>query len=346
MHHTWISKQGTKATAATGIRLVPLIVLFLPRCASAREAHKYCLKTRALSANKKEMLRSPVPLLVLFAIVVHIGRSLPYAKDGSLSSMTVNPPKALPNETTFSPEEIPGPTNFVPNDIFAWTKCGCANDSSIWTIIGATAFLFFSLLGALCVESNEKPGLNYGYAALMLFGYVGIFALIGVVDGIFALFGVVIRQSIWSTIGGFVILAFIIALSVIFWRRKELLLPNAAIAFLHILSGYVALLFVGIASYHGAACFNGHDRFILGGAFVCFAGMVVFSAAIAEIPQSFNIRKHLLPGLLGFVMIYGYVLIVYLGAVGNLSLVGIDGLYAAVLSVIFVLFCFVISSRK
>uniref|UniRef100_A0A183CGU1 MARVEL domain-containing protein n=1 Tax=Globodera pallida TaxID=36090 RepID=A0A183CGU1_GLOPA len=205
------------------------------------------------------MLRSPVPvpLLFLFAIAVHIGRSLPYAKDDSLSSMIVNPAKALPNEMTFSPEEIPGLASFVPNDTIDWTKFGCANDSSIWTIIGATALLFFSLLGALLVESDENPGLNYGYAALLLFGYVGIFALFGVVDGIFALFGVVIRQSIWSTIGGCVILAFGL-FSVIFWRRKGLMAPNSeALIFIHFLFGYVALLFVGIASYHGAACFNG-----------------------------------------------------------------------------------------
>uniref|UniRef100_A0A183BXV5 DUF4401 domain-containing protein n=1 Tax=Globodera pallida TaxID=36090 RepID=A0A183BXV5_GLOPA len=257
------------------------------------------------------MLRSPVPLLFLISIVV------------------VNPAEALPNETTFFPEVQmqqvpPGLPSFVPNDTVAWTKFGCVNGSSVWAIIAATTVLFVSLLGALFVEdTDKKPGLKrFGYATMLFLVYVGIFALFGVVD----------RPSIWSTMGGSVILALIGLLWLVFWRRKELLLlpKYEAIGFLHAGLGYVALLCVGIASYHGAACLSSYNWFIFGGSFVCF---LEFLAIMVYKPSPFSYRQN----LTFFIGTYGDVLIMYFGILGNLSLVGFGGIFAVITAAAFVL---------
>uniref|UniRef100_A0A183CF23 Cytochrome b561 domain-containing protein n=1 Tax=Globodera pallida TaxID=36090 RepID=A0A183CF23_GLOPA len=237
------------------------------------------------------MLRSPVPLLFLIAIFV------------------VNPAKALPNETISSPEvqlqQVPGSTSSVPNDTVAWTTF-----SSFLTIAGAIIVL---LLTALCVESEEKPELyrRLRYPLILGLGYFGIFVLFGVVD----------RQSIWSTVGGSAILCLIVLLAVqTFWSSEVLLLPKLkAIFYLHGFFGYVALSCVGIASHLGAACLNGCNWFIFGGAFVCFVGML--GILVHEPSASYNSSPKI-------VVLYGYVLIVYIGILGNLSLVGFDGKFA------------------
>uniref|UniRef100_A0A914HEW2 Uncharacterized protein n=1 Tax=Globodera rostochiensis TaxID=31243 RepID=A0A914HEW2_GLORO len=221
-----------------------------------------------------------------------------------------------------------GSTSSVPNDTIAWTKFG-----SLLTIAAATTVLFFTVLGALFVECyNDEPELyRFAYASILFFGYVGIFTLFGVVDGIFALFGVVDRQSIWSIVGGYVILALIIALVAIIPRCERLLMPKyEAIPYLHGFFGYVALLCVGIASHLGAACLNGYDWFIFGGAFLCFGGMW----ALLLHQQKF---KH--SGAENVALLYGHGLIVYIGIVGNLSLVGFGGPFAVLSAAAFALYC-------
>uniref|UniRef100_A0A914HGW0 Cytochrome b561 domain-containing protein n=1 Tax=Globodera rostochiensis TaxID=31243 RepID=A0A914HGW0_GLORO len=288
------------------------------------------LSPRANYCNKKEMPRSPVPLLFWCAILVPIGRSLLYDKNGSLLSMTVNPTEALPNETTFSPEapqlqQVPRSTSSVPNDIVTWTEF-----RSILAIVGALIVLF---LTALCVESEQNPELyrRLRYPSILCLGHIGIFAL----------FGVAGRQSSWSTIGGSVILVLIVLLAVqIFCSPAEvLLLPKyEAIFYLHAFFGYVALLCVGIASYFGAACLNGYDWFIFGGAFLCFFELVaifVHRPSSLRYPTDWKSPPCILPKI---VALYGYVLIVYLGILGNLSLVGFDGKFAVLSAAVFVFF--------
>uniref|UniRef100_A0A914HE25 Uncharacterized protein n=1 Tax=Globodera rostochiensis TaxID=31243 RepID=A0A914HE25_GLORO len=263
------------------------------------------------------MLRSPVPLLFLILIAIAV----------------VNPAEVLPKETISSPEvqlqQVPRSTSSVPNDTVTWTEFRW-----VLTVIGATiVLLFLIVLGALCVDLDRESELNrLRYASILFFGYFGIFALFGVVD----------RQSIWSTVGGSVILCSIGLLSMVFWRRAWLLIPEyMAIVYLNAFFGYVALLCVGIASYLGAACLNGYDWFIFGGAFLCFVELL---AILVLQPRSRSLDI--------VALLYGHVLIVYIGIVGNLSLVRVGGNLSLMVpfggmlpvfcAVIFVLFCLLI----
>ncbi|KAI3421043.1 hypothetical protein GPALN_014670 [Globodera pallida] len=192
--------------------------------------------------------------------------------------------------------------------------------NSLLAIAAATTVLFFTVLGALFVECNngERELYRFAYATVLFFGYVVV------VD----------RQSIWSTVGGYVILALIIALAAIIPRCDRLLIPKfKAIFYLHAFFGYVALLCVGIASHLGAAaCLSGNDSlFILGGAFLCFVGM--WALLLHE--QKF--LKDIKPDI--FASLYGHMLIAYIGVVGNLSLVGFGGPFAVLSAAAFALYC-------
>uniref|UniRef100_A0A183CF26 DUF308 domain-containing protein n=1 Tax=Globodera pallida TaxID=36090 RepID=A0A183CF26_GLOPA len=202
--------------------------------------------------------------------------------------------------------------------------------ASILAIAGAIIVLF---LTALCVESEWKPELyrRLRYPLILCLGHIGIFAL----------FGVAGRQSIWSTIGGSVILVLIVLLAVqIFCSSAEvLLLPKLkAIFYLYAFFGYVALSCVGIASHLGAACLNGNDWFILGGAFLCFVellAILVHRPSSLRYPTDWKSPPSILPKI---VALYGHVLIVYIGILGNLSLVGFDGKFAVLSAAVFVFF--------
>uniref|UniRef100_A0A183CDY7 Cytochrome b561 domain-containing protein n=1 Tax=Globodera pallida TaxID=36090 RepID=A0A183CDY7_GLOPA len=198
------------------------------------------------------MLRSPVPLLFLIAIVVvNLAESSPVVQ-----------------------LQVPGSTSSVPNDTIAWTKFG-----SLLAIAAATTVLFFTVLGALFVECNNGerellliPKFKAIFYLHAFFGYVALLC-VGIASHLGAAACLSGNDSLFILGGAF--LCFVGMWALLLHEQKFLkdIKPDIFAS----LYGHMLIAYIGVVGNLSLVGFGGPFAVLSAAAFALYCiGMLVY----------------------------------------------------------------------